>query len=292
MNWIKQLNEAIEYIDNNLDKEISYDTISKIAGCSIYNFQRMFSYIAGKPLSEYIRCRKLTLAAFDIINGRGRIIDIALKYGYESQDSFARAFRTFHGVLPSAIKKEVVNLKSCPKLSFQITIRGAETMDYKIEKIPSFSVIGVSNKMLTEESFKLVPQIWEKAWKDGIMDTFCKVYPEYNYRPSGFLGIADCGDYGKAKEMNYILGITNYVYGLGNEKGVVPEGMQEFTYQEATWVIINADGKLPEAVQNVYKKFYSEWLPSSGYNLEDLPVIECYPDENHQEVWIAVKKDK
>lgn len=144
MDWVKQLNESINYIEKNLAEEISYETISKIAGCSIYNYQRMFSYIADKPLSEYIRYRRLTMAAFDLLNSTERIIDISLKYGYESQDSFTRAFKNFHGVLPSSVRNEIVQLKSCPKLSFQITIKGENHMNYhKINKImcqaPHFS---------------------------------------------------------------------------------------------------------------------------------------------------------
>ncbi len=148
MDWVKQLNEAIHYIEENLTTEISYETISKIAGCSVYNFQRMFSYIADKPLSEYIRNRRLTMAAFDLLNSTDRIIDIALKYGYESPDSFSRAFKSFHGVLPSSVRNETVQLKSCPKLSFQMTIKGAYHMNYQIEQWPAFKVMGISHKVL------------------------------------------------------------------------------------------------------------------------------------------------
>ena len=97
----------------------------------------MFSYIADKPLSEYIRNRRLTMAAFDLLNSTERIIDIALKYGYESQDTFSRAFKNFHSVLPSSVRNETVQLKSCPKISFQITIKGENHMNYKIKQWPT-----------------------------------------------------------------------------------------------------------------------------------------------------------
>lgn len=288
MDWMKQLNEVMDYIDINLQSEISYDRISEIACCSIYNFQRMFSYIAQTSLSEYIRNRRLTLAAFDIIKGNERIIDVALKYGYDSQDAFSRAFRNFHGVLPSTVRNEPVMLKSCPKLSFQITMKGAEKMKYQIKQWPAFQVAGISHRIKTNRAFELVPQIWEKAWKKGTMKKFMQFFPDY--RPSGFLGIAAGGGWGSTDEMDYILAVTNHVDIPDCYHAPVPEGMTVFSYPAATWVIINADGEIPKAVQDVYQKFYSEWLPRSGYKLSDLPVFECYLQEDHQEVWIAVEE--
>lgn len=285
MDWIKQINKVMDYIDTNLQGEISNDKIAEIACCSIYNFQRMFSYIAQTSMSDYIRSRRLTLAAFDIIRGNERIVDIALKYGYDSQDAFSRAFRNFHGVLPSVVKKESVMVKSCPKLSFQIVVKGTEKMNYQIENWPAFKVVGISNRIKADRAFELVPQIWDKAWKDGTIQKFIKNFPDY--RPSGFLGIA----VGSSDEMDYILAITNHVDTPDCAYVPVPEGLTEFSYPAATWAIINADGELPKAVQDVYHKFYSEWLPSSGYKLSDLPVFECYMQENHQEVWIAIEQE-
>ena len=288
MDWIKQLNEAIEYIEENLSEEISYETISRIAGCSVYNFQRMFSYIADKPLSEYIRNRRLTMAAFDLLNNRDRIIDISLKYGYESQDAFSRAFKNFHGVLPSSVRNETVQLKSCPRLSFQITIKGENHMNYQIEQWPAFKVMGICTAMKTSRAFEMVPGLWENAWKDGTMKRFIDNFPDC--RPAGFLGIAQGGQWGNSEDMDYIIGVTNHVDVPECKHSPVLEGMKEFSYPAATWAIFEANGDLPNAIQSVYKQFYTEWLPNSGYELADLPVIECYLQENRQEVWIAVIK--
>ncbi len=289
MDWIKQLNEVMSYIEENLAGKISHGEIAKIAGCSVYNFQRMFSYIADKPLSEYIRSRRLTLAAFDIINSSERIIDIALKYGYESQDAFSRAFRSFHGILPSMARNEIVQLKSCPKLSFQITIKGENHMNYQIEQWPAFKVMGIANRINTSKAFEIVPKIWENAWKDGTMQKFIDNFPDY--RPAGFLGIAAGGQWGDSEDMDYIVAVTNFVDMPECQYIIAPEGMREFSYPAATWAIFEANGELPDAIQKVYKQFYTEWLPNSGYLLSDLPVIECYMQENLQEVWIAVHKN-
>jgi AraC family transcriptional regulator len=288
MDWVKQFNESINYIEENLAGDISYEVISKIARCSVYNFQRMFSYIANKPLSEYIRNRRLTMAAFDLLNGTDKIIDIAIKYGYDSQDSFTRAFKNFHGVLPSSVRNEVVQLTSCPRLSFLISIKGENHMNYQIEKWPAFKVMGISNKVKTSTAFQVIPKIWEEAWKDGTMQRFIENFPDY--RPAGFLGITDGGQWGDSEEMNYIIAVTSHVDVHECKHIPALEGMQEFSYPAATWAIFEANGKLPDSTQKVYKQFYTEWLPNSGYELADIPVIECYMQENRQEVWIAVIK--
>jgi AraC family transcriptional regulator len=288
MDWVKQLNESINYIDENLAGEISYEVISKIAGCSVYNFQRMFSYIADKSLSDYIRSRRLTMAAFDLLNSTDRIIDIAFKYGYESQDAFTRAFKNFHSVLPSSVRNETVQLRSCPRLAFQISIQGENHMNYQIEQWPAFKVMGISYKVKTSTAFQVIPEIWEKAWKDGTMQRFIENFPDY--RPAGFLGIAAGGQWGDSEEMNYIIAVTSHVDVHECKHISALEGMQEFSFPAATWAIFEANGELPDATQKVYKQFYTEWLPNSGYELADIPTIECYMQENRQEVWIAVIK--
>ncbi|MDP4091351.1 MAG: AraC family transcriptional regulator [Bacillota bacterium] len=289
MDWIEHLNSVVNYIDENLDKEISYERIAQIAGCSVYNFQRMFSYIADKPLSEYIRNRRLTMAAFDVINSREKIIDIALKYGYDSHDSFTRAFQRFHGVLPSEARNETVRLKSCPKLSFQITIKGEEYMNYQIEQWPAFTITGFKKRVKTDDAFNIVPQLWNTAWSDGTMGKLFELFKHGDYRPSGFLGVAVEERRGNSEEMDYYLAVTTHVDVPQCKNVETPEGMSSLEFPPAAWVIFDASGELPDAVQKVYKNFYTEWLPNSGYGLVDLPIVECYMQENRQEVWVAIK---
>lgn len=290
MDWIERINSAVDYIEANLDKEISYERIAQIVGCSVYNFQRMFSYIADKPLSEYIRGRRLTMAAFDVINTQDKIIDIAMKYGYDSPDSFTRAFQKFHGVLPSKARNETVSLKSCPKISFQITIKGGTYMNYQIEQWPAFTVSGFKHRICTNDAFNIIPQIWDTAWKDGTMNSMIELFKQADYRPAGFLGISAGGKWGNSEEMDYYLAVTTYVDVSECNKVAPLDAMSTFEFPEATWAIFEANGELPDAVQQVYKKFYSEWLPNSGYELADLPVIESYMQNNKQEVWIAIVK--
>jgi AraC family transcriptional regulator len=291
MDWAKEINDALNYIEEHITGDISYEQIAKIAYCSVYNFQRVFSYIADTSLSEYIRNRKLTLAAFDILNTEERIIDIALKYGYESQDSFAKAFKNFHGTLPSKVRTETVMLKSCPKFSFKIILEGDTPMKYQIELWPAFSVAGIKRRMKTEQAFAVVPAIWEAAWKDGTMDRLLELFRKTDYRPSGFIGMSVGGQWGNSDEMDYIMGVTNHVEVENCTYVPAPDNMEEVHIKSAVWVVFEANGTLPEAVQSIYKQFYSEWLPHSGYILEDLPTVECYFPDNRQEVWVAVRKE-
>lgn len=137
MEWMNQLNTAINYIEENLTDEIDYERLGQIAGCSSYHFQRMFGYLAGIPLSEYIRRRKMSLAAADLQNGEKKIIDIATKYGYASPTAFNRAFQSVHGFAPSQAKTEGQTIKSFAPIAFHVSIQGATQMEYRIEKMNS-----------------------------------------------------------------------------------------------------------------------------------------------------------
>ncbi len=142
MEWLKQLSQAIDYIENNLEGDISYDKAAKIACCSTYYFQRMFSYVAGIPLSDYIRRRRMTKAAFELQVSDTRIMDIGSKYGYVSPTSFNRAFQNVHGVAPTAARMEGTLLNTYPPISFSISITGGESMRYRIERKNPIKIVG------------------------------------------------------------------------------------------------------------------------------------------------------
>ena len=144
MEWIDRLNDAIGYIEEHLRGEIDAAQLGKIACCSSYHFQRMFTYMAGIPLSEYIRRRRMSLAAVDLQGKNVKIIDVAGKYGYNSPTAFNRAFQSVHGVAPSAVKNEGVSVKSFPPIQFKITVKGVEEMNYRIETKEAFRIVGVS----------------------------------------------------------------------------------------------------------------------------------------------------
>ena len=144
MDWLEHMNAAMDYIEVHLADEISYDRAARLACCSTYHFQRMFSYLAGVPLAEYIRRRRLTLAAFELRGGKCKVIDVALKYGYESPEAFSRAFKKLHGAMPLAAREAGVPLKAYPRMRFHITIQGNKEMNYRILQREAFRVFGLA----------------------------------------------------------------------------------------------------------------------------------------------------
>lgn len=160
-------------------------------------------------------------------------------------------------------------------------------MKYQIKEYPAFKVMGYKTKVLTLNAFTEIPKLWEKAQEEGLIEKILAQHP--NNCPAGILGIVSDGQWGANEEMNYIIGMTREVETMNYQAIPMLEGMEEMSYPSATWVVIEANGELPSAVQNVYSTFYNEWLPNSNYELANLPVIESYLGDNHQEVWIAVK---
>lgn len=156
MEWVKSLNESIAYIEEHLTEEIEYSKLAKIACCSTYHYQRMFAYMAGVSLSEYIRRRRMSRAAVDLQAGE-KVIDVGLRYGYQSPTAFNRAFRAVHGIAPSAVRDEGTPLKSYPPLRFTIMIKGAEEMEYRIERREAFRIVGISRPLDKDIEVYLTP---------------------------------------------------------------------------------------------------------------------------------------
>ncbi|MEZ7903404.1 MAG: potassium-transporting ATPase subunit KdpA, partial [Ruminococcus bromii] len=187
MEWLKRLGAAIDYIEENLDKEISYDEAAHIACCSTYYFQRIFSYVSGVSLSEYIRRRKMTQAAFELQRTDNKVIDVAHKYGYSSPTSFNRAFQSVHGIAPIAAKSMGCTLCAYPSIQFSIIVLGGSAMAYHIEEKKSIRIIGIRIPLVedAEENMRNVPAFWKKAVLDGSISKLAELS---NKNPDGNLG--------------------------------------------------------------------------------------------------------
>ena len=285
MEWLKKLGAAIDYIEDNLDKEISYDEAARIACCSPYYFQRIFSYVSGVSLSEYIRRRKMTQAAFELQRTDSKVIDIALKYGYSSPTSFNRAFQSVHRITPTAAKAMGSILQAYPSIQFRVEITGGSAMTYHIAEKPPLHIVGIRMPMVEdmEENLRIVPDFWKAALQGNQFSEICKLS---NREPDGILGISV---YESPKEIYYYIGVAANVS--------APAGMHEYEIPAATWVIFENSGRFKEDVQSVFRRFYMEWLPFSGYKYAELPDIEVYPFcdsqpvHGHSEVWIAIKEE-
>ena len=294
MEWLDRLNDSLTYMENNLDGEISYEKAAQLACLSVYHFQRMFSYVAGVPLSEYLRRRRMTKAAFDLQNG-GKVLDVALRYGYESPTAFNRAFQTVHGVSPSAARKPGVSLKAFPRIGFQIQIKGEAEMEYQIVKKEAFRIVGVRDPLVmdlsykaqddlsiadVEGAFKRIPAFWQEAGQSGKIAQIVKLI---NHEPMGLLGVTACRGNGEAS-FYYIAAATDQP---------VPSGMYEEAIPACTWAIFSGSGA-PSSIQGLMNRIYSEWLPTSGYEWDNAPDIEVYFDDNpvnmQYQVWLPIVK--
>lgn len=278
MEWVKRLNEAVDYIEDNLTETVSYERLGKIAGCSSWHFQRMFTFMAGVPLSEYIRRRKMSLAAVDLQDG-GKIMDIALKYGYQSPTAFNRAFQSIHGIAPSMVKNEGVSVKSFPKLLFKITVKGVEEMNYRIEKKEAFRIIGVSEPMEheMEKNFDMVPRMWQEA---AVNETVQKLAGMMDGQPKGVMGISVCND---KEQWRYFIAVAS---------SLEDDSLDDYTVGAYTWAVFPGEGVCPQAIQQLEQRIVTEWLPASGYEYDNGPDIELYlnpdPQNSKFEVWIPV----
>lgn len=191
MEWLDRLNKVTGYIEENLSGEIDYTQAARIACCSTYHFLRMFSYIANVPLSEYIRRRRLTAAALELQSSEIKVIDLALKYGYDSPTAFTRAFQSLHGVSPTAARSQGVSLIAYPRITFQISIIGDAQMNYKIEQKGAFRVVGVKEhgSITIEENFARIPAFWGETFQNGMFEVVCRLM---DGEPKGVLGISTC----------------------------------------------------------------------------------------------------
>lgn len=286
MEWLKRLSKAIDYIEDNLTGEISYDEAAKIACCSTYYFQRMFSYVADISLSDYIRRRKMTQAAFDLQSTDNKVIDIALKYGYASPTAFNRAFQNVHGIAPIAAKSQGNMLNAYPPIHFSVTVTGGNAMPYRIETKEAMRIVGIRMPLTEdmEENQRVVPDFWKETLSGNLFAEICKLS---NHNPYGILGVTA---YSSPNDIYY------YIAAATDKP--IPTDMFEYEIPAATWVVFESNGHFKEAVQTIFKRFLTEWLPFSGYEYAMLPDIEVYPiseqqiKDGHSEVWIAVKKDK
>ena len=278
MEWIDRLNDAIAYIEEHLTEKIDYEQLGQIACCSSYHFQRMFAYMAGVPLSEYIRRRRMSLAAVDLQSKGIQVIDVAEKYGYSSPTAFNRAFQSIHGVAPSALKSGGFTVKSFPPIKFQITIKGAEEMEYRIETKGAFRIVGVSVPLDKdiEKNFAVIPQKWQEVSMDGTLQKLIGMMDT-----PGVLGVSTCND----EE------VWRYYIAVATSRD--QDGLEEYIVPAATWAIFSGAGA-NQSIQELERRIVTEWLPTSGYEYGNAPDIEVYlnpdPQNAQYEVWIPVTK--
>lgn len=289
MDLLKNVNGAIEYIEENLTNDIDFKKVASLALCSEYHFKRMFSFLAGVSLSEYIRRRRLTLAAFELKGNEGRIIDVAIKYGYNSADSFARAFQKMHGISPSDARDNGQSLKAYPRMTFQLSIEGGNEMNYRIEEKDAFRIVGIM-KRVPIIFHGVNPEIAE-MWKSLSEEDFEKLKQLSNVEPSGLISASTNFSEGRMEEK----GELDHYIGAATTKEC-PDHLTKLEVPASTWAVFEAVGPFPDTLQDVWGRIYSEWFPSSNYEQVEGPEILWNEDKDLEsptfksEIWIPVVK--
>lgn len=287
MDWLSRMNDIVNYFEANLGGEIEYSEAARRMNCSVFHMQRIFIIMSGTPVSEYIRRRRLDKAAFDLVNTDMKIIDIAAKYGYNSPTAFNRAFQAMHGMPPRQAREEGARLKAYPPISFSISIKGAVEMNYRIEKMDAFRVIGpkLTTTMKDGECYKEIPEFWGEVSASGAIPV---LIPLNDSQPCGILGISATDTYSDDVVFNYYAAVAS--------TQPAPEGMHEYEIPAATWAVFESVGPMPGAIQDLQKRIVTEWLPTSGYEYAKAPDIELYLEGDMQssdykcEVWLPVAK--
>ncbi|PEX91662.1 AraC family transcriptional regulator [Bacillus cereus] len=289
MDSLKNMNAAMHYIEDNLTDEIDFKEVARLALCSKYHFKRMFSFLAGISLSDYIRCRRLTLAAFELKNSNVKVIDVAIKYGYNSPDSFARAFQTLHGITPSEARNSNRSLKAYSPMTFQLSIQGGNKMNYRIEEKEPFRIIGIH---------KRVPIVFNGV-NEEIASMRKSLNPESiqtlkslaNIEPNGIISASTNFSEGRMEEKSEL----DHYIGVATTEDF-PKQFAQLEVAASTWAVFEAVGPFPETLQNVWGRIYSEWFPSSHYELAKGPEIlwneskEVSSPNFRSEIWVPVLK--
>lgn len=284
MEWMNAIQSAIEYIESHITDDISAKDVADYVHVSPFYFQKGFSMLCGYSIMEYIRNRRLALAAGELAMTDEKVIDIAMKYGYDSPDSFTKAFTRFHGISPAMVRKDDVTIKTFAPLKLEISLKGGYLMNYKIVEKESFTVLGVSKMFDYKNSKEEIPLFWKEHYEKGNGKYVC-----------GMFGICIEEKMGQ-DSFEYLIA------DLYNPAMEVPEGFVTETIPSCTWAVFSCDGPIPAALHDVNTKIFSEWLPAlkeyevaGGYSVEMYDEVDKYPngteDENyHSEIWIPIRK--
>jgi AraC family transcriptional regulator len=291
MDMLEKMNRALNYIEENLTDDVNFKEAARLAFCSEYHFKRIFSFLAGITLSEYIRRRRLTLAAFELKNSNTRIIDVAIKYGYNSPDSFTRAFQNLHGSTPSEAKNNGLLLKAYPRMTFQLSIKGGSEMKYRIEEKEAFRIVGIK-KRVPIIFHGVNPEI-ASMWETLNVEMINKLKELSNVEPLGLIQASTNFSEGRMEER----GELDHYIGVATTNKC-PDDLTQLDVSASTWGVFESVGPFPDTLQDIWGRIYSEWFPMSSYEQAEGPEILWVENKDitsptfKSEIWIPIKINK
>lgn len=283
MNWVKIIEDAVGYIEGNITGDLTVSRIAKEVNTSAFYFQKGFSMLCGYTVGEYVRMRRLSIVGEELLSSDEKVIDLAIKYGYDSPDSFTKAFTRFHGITPTDVRRGGAVLKSFAPLHIKLSLEGGCVMEYRIEEKPAFKVMGISRDFSYENANVEIPKFWDEA------------FIQASERPvMGMYGV--CFD----EEM----GGNQFRYMIADDLDAEQAERKHLEVQEIkahVWAVFPCRGAMPLPLQEVNRRIFSEWLPASSYEIAEGYNIEYYSNpadfkkgmqdpEYYAEVWIPVKE--
>ncbi|MFB6671165.1 GyrI-like domain-containing protein [Streptomyces sp. NPDC057684] len=285
---LDRLNEAMDHIERHLDQRIEITELARIAATSEYHFRRMFSALAGLPLSEYIRRRRLTVAGAEVLSGERTLLEIAVRHGYGSGEAFARAFRGLHGVGPGEARRTGAALRSQPRMSFRLIVEGSSTMQYRVMEKPEFYVVGRKARV------PLVHEGMNPAIADFIRgidkETVRRIHALSDQEPEGIVSVSDDLDPSRAEgtELDY------YHAAVASAAG--PDDLDTLTVPAGTWAVFDSSGPFPQTLQHLWRDVFTQWFPSNPYRSRPGPEIlstRLSPDAARADaqLWIPVERE-
>ncbi|MFF1922070.1 GyrI-like domain-containing protein [Streptomyces sp. NPDC058221] len=284
---LERLNQAMEHIERHLDQRIEVAEPARIAVTSEYHFRRLFSALAGVPLSEYVRRRRLTVAGAEVLTGERTLLEIAVRYGYTSGEAFARAFRAMHGVGPGEARRAGASLQSQPRMSFRLVVEGSSSMRYRVVQKAEFRVVGRKARVpLVHEGMN--PAI--ATFVRGIgQDTVQRIQRLSDQEPEGIVSVSDNLDHSRAEgtELDYYHGVVT--------GAAAPEDLDALTVPAGTWAVFGNSGPFPQALQYLWRDVFTQWFPSNPYRSRPGPEIlrtRLSQDaaQADAELWIPVER--
>ncbi|MFI8460514.1 GyrI-like domain-containing protein [Kitasatospora sp. NPDC085464] len=286
---LEHLNRAMEHIERHLDGEVDAAELARIAMTSEYHFRRLFSMLAGMPLSEYVRRRRLTVAGAEVLGGERTLLDIAVRYGYTSGEAFARAFRAMHGVGPGEARRDGAVLTSQPRMSFRLVVEGSSSMEYRIVEKPDFRIVGRKARVPLIY-LGVNPHIAEFIKGLG-KETVERITALSGKDPVGIVSVSD--DFSPNREEGSELDYWHAV--VAAEDAEAPEDMDVLEVPAGTWAVFTNTGPFPQALQEMWGDVAAQWFPSNPYEARPGPEIlktRFVPGTGNAdaELWIPVAR--